>query len=209
MSLDAILDLCDRWAKIRIGTRGLALPYMKMLLTEMFDSIISTLEKGLIRDPAIVIGTEGMMLNDLWDMPDRHDLNSGKGNYIILCRNDFTGIVSGHGGAASGIYGMIGRWTLVNGAHWLSAQKKDTGPVCEELYDQPRTPGADFKFKSIFAWPDGTAGPEMHCQLGEGTEAIMLDLLSRTPATHHLRTTIEDGAMYWSMRVRAHQRIGL
>lgn len=27
----------------------------------------------------------------------------------------------------------------------------------------------------------------MHCQLGEGIEVIMLDLLSRTPVTHHLR----------------------
>lgn len=129
MSLGEVLNLCDRWAKIKLSIRGVALPYMKMLLIEEYDSIILTLEKGLIRDPAIIVGSKGRKFDDLWEMPDRHDLNSGKGHYLIVCRNVLTGIAAGYGGAAFGIYGMIGRWTLVNGNHWLAAQKKDTGPV--------------------------------------------------------------------------------
>lgn len=158
---------------------------------EKENLILQNLFQGLTQEAAIVLGAERVSFQDVWDMPDRHDLNRSKGHYLIpVMSSDGSGGITTHlySGAAFGDGGLIGRWARKGGNHWNAAVSTAAGSAaCKELYEAMR--GGDFRFKSVFAWNGDVCGPEkIYKQLGEGIEVLLLDTLSSTPCSHGLRS---------------------
>lgn len=184
-------QICTKFGKIR--GHGNSMSYSKVVFMEKEDPILHNLFQGCTQEAAIVVGAEEVDFQAIWDMPARHDLNKGKGNYIvpIMYPDGNGGITTAiYGGAAFGGEGLIGRWARSTGSHWGNAHST-TSQVsgCKELYEALRQPGADYRFKTIFSWDRELSGPEkVYRQLGEGLEVLLLDTLSETSHTHTLRS---------------------
>lgn len=85
------------------------------------EVIVKTLYQGCTVEAAIAIGQEKVTSQDIWDLPERHDLNTGKGHYLIPTMHP-----DGQGGIRTALYA---------GSAWALGTRRSDRPLDNEFHE--------------------------------------------------------------------------